>query len=193
MRDPGTPGADESHGRPGGHRLTAANGHARSALHEEQYRSLLRLAALLTGDAIVAEAVVADAIVADAIVADAGAANPRAVVICRAVVTPGTGDDRLQYLQRLVVIRSRRAGRYRRVSARRAHGAATDFARLPVVAALLGLPRSAREAVVLTHYLDLGPAQAAAIAGISETLLSENLTAAMQALDEHLTALSPDS
>ena len=156
-------------------------------LPQEQYRSLLRLAALLTGDPAVAEAVVADAMVANAAVADTGAAILRAVAVGR------SGGDRLNYLQRLVVIRCRRAGRCRRMSARRAQRAASDFARLPVVEALLALPRGAREAVVLTHYLDLGPAQAAAIAGVSEIRLRANLAAAMQALDNQLTALSLDS
>jgi DNA-directed RNA polymerase specialized sigma24 family protein len=187
MRDPGTPGGDDRQGRRGGRRLAAPDGHARSMLPQEQYRSLLRLAALLTGDPVVAQAVVADAIVANAVVADAGAARPRAVAAGRAA------GERLDHLQRLVVLRCRRAGRYRRVSARRTERTASDFARLPVVEALLALSRGAREAVVLTHYLELGPVQAAAIAGVSETLLRANLAAAMQALDDQLTALSLDS
>jgi DNA-directed RNA polymerase specialized sigma24 family protein len=59
--------------------------------------------------------------------------------------------------------------------------------------ALLGLPRTAREAIVLTHYLDLPATQAAAIAGVSEALLTENLATAMLALDDRLIGLSPDS
>jgi DNA-directed RNA polymerase specialized sigma24 family protein len=151
-------------------------GSASSLLYEKYYRSLLQLAALLTGDAGVAEAVVADAL---------AAAPPAA---------PGwRPDDSLRYLQRIVLIRCRRAGRYRRLSIGSGQHADSDFGRLPVVMALLGLPRSAREAVVLTHYLDLPAAQAAAIAGVSEALLTANLATAMLAFDDRLIGLSPDS
>ena len=44
---------------------------------------------------------------------------------------------------------------------------ATDFAGLPVVTALRELPARAREALVLTYYLDLPEQQAAALAGVS--------------------------
>jgi DNA-directed RNA polymerase specialized sigma24 family protein len=124
--------------------------------------------------------------VADAVVADALVAIPP-------VAADWSPDNWLRYMQRLVLVRCRRTGRYRRLSVRSGQPAASDFGRLPVVLALLGLPRSAREAVVLTHYLDLTAAQAAAIAGVSEALLTANLATAMLALDDHLTALSPDS
>ena len=151
-------------------------GPASSLLYEKYYRSLLQLAALLTGDADVAEAVVADAL---------------------AAIPPAAAgwypDDSLRYLQRFVLIRCRRAGRYRRISGGSGPHSASDFGRLPVVMALLGLPRSAREAVVLTHYLDLPAAQAAAIAGVSEALLTANLATGMLAFDDRLIGLSPDS
>jgi RNA polymerase sigma-70 factor (ECF subfamily) len=159
-----------------GHAAGTSTGPARSLLCEKYYRSLLQLAALLTGDAKVAEAAVADAL----------AAIPP-------VAVGWSPDDCLRYMQRLVVVRCRRAGRYRRLSARSGQDAASDFGRLPVVMALLGLPRNAREAVVLTHYLDLPAAQAAAIAGVSETLLTANLATAMLSLDDRLIGLSPDS
>jgi DNA-directed RNA polymerase specialized sigma24 family protein len=162
-------------GRPG-HGAAQSTDGSRSALYESYHRSLLRLAALLTGDAGLAELVVADVL----------AAAPLAAA--------GWGaDDCSRYLQRLVLIRCRRGGRYRRQPVLSGEHAASDFARLPVVMALLGLPRSAREAVVLTHYLDLPAAQAAAIAGVSEALLTTNLAAAMLKLDEHLKGLFPDS
>jgi DNA-directed RNA polymerase specialized sigma24 family protein len=175
-------GADDRHGGPGGQGVAAPGHHAGGLLHEEHYRSLLRLAALLTGDAAVAEAVVADAMVADA-----------AATTARAFAPGRSAEDRLRSLQQVVVLRCRRAGRYRRAAARRAQRVTADFARLPVVVALAGLPRGAREAVVLTHYLDLPAAQAAVVAGVSEALLSANLAAAMLALDGQLTAPSPDS
>jgi DNA-directed RNA polymerase specialized sigma24 family protein len=180
---PGEDRGHSSHNGRGGHNGGSGRGAAhsadgaRSAFYEQYYRSLLQLAALLTGDAGLAELVVADVLTA----------TPLAAAGWRA-------DDCVRYLQRLVLIRCRRgAGRYRRQSVGRGGHSASDFARLPVVMALLGLPRSAREAVVLTHYLDLPAAQAASIAGVSETLLTANLATAMLALDDHLTGLSPDS
>jgi DNA-directed RNA polymerase specialized sigma24 family protein len=180
---PGEHRGHSGHNGRGGHNGRSGRGAAHSAngglseIYEQYYRSLLQLAALLTGDAGLAELVVADVL----------AATPLAAVGWRA-------DDCLHYLQRFVLIRCRRgAGRYRRHSVSRGEHDASDFARLPVVMALLGLPRSAREAVVLTHYLDLPAAQAATIAGVSETLLTANLATAMLALDDHLIGLSPDS
>src|SRR5215469_12135752 len=159
-----------------GHDAAQSADRTRSALCEKYYPSLLQLAALLMGDAGLAEAVVADALVA----------TPPAAASWGA-------DDCLRYMQRLVLIRCRRAGRYRRQSVRRGELAASDFARLPVVMALVSLPRSAREAVVLTHYLDLPAAQAAAMAGVSEALLAANLATAMLAIDDRFIGLSPDS
>ena len=46
---------------------------------------------------------------------------------------------------------------------------------------------------MLTHYLDLPPAQAAAIAGVSEAVLQANLTNAMQDLGDLITGPYPDS
>jgi hypothetical protein len=164
-------------GRPNGRGAASPAGRARSLLCQKYYPSLLQLAALLTGDAVVADAVVVDAL--------AGTSS--------SVVAGGNDDDCLRQLQRLVLVRCRRAGRYRRLSARNGNHAASDFTRLPVVTALLGLPRIAREAVVLTHYLDLPAAQAAAVAGISEALLASSLAAGMLALDDHITELFLDS
>ena len=182
MRDTDTPGEHRGHSKQGSRNGRSNHGTGPSAgpapilLCEQYYRSLLQLAALLTGDAGVAEAVVADAL----------AAIPPAA-------SGRYPDDGLRYLQRLVLVRCRRTGRYRRLSVRGGPHAASDFGRLPVVMALLGLPRSAREAVVLTHYLDLPAAQAAAIAGVTEALLTANLATAMLALDDRLIGLSPDS
>jgi len=174
----GPSGLSSRNGRGGrnGRSAGTPDGGASNVLCEKYYRSLLQLAALLTGNAGVAEAVVADAL----------AAIP-------AAVAGWSTEDCLLYLQRLVLVRCRRASRYRRLSVRNGQHAASDFGRLPVVLALLGLPRSGREAVVLTHYLDLPAAQAAAIAGVSEALLTANLATAMLALDDHLIGLSPGS
>lgn len=160
-----------------------------SVSYEAYYRSLVQLAALLTGDTGVAEAAVADAL----------AAVPRA-----ASVELGS-DDFLRYLQRRVIVQCRRSRRSRS-PARYVAGTdvagtdlartvrdGPDFDRLPVVIALRGLPPRGREAIVLTHYLDLPPAQAAAIAGVSEAALRANLTSAMQDLGDLVTGPYPDS
>jgi DNA-directed RNA polymerase specialized sigma24 family protein len=167
--------------------------------YEAYYRSLVQLAALLTGDASAAEAAVADAL----------AAVPRS-----APVGAG-GDDFLRYLQRRVILQCRRSRRWRS-SGRYVAGTdlpgpdaagpdlpgpdtagtgrgGPDFDRLPVVRALRGLPPRGREAIVLTHYLDLPPAQAAAIAGVSEGVLRASLTSAMQDLGDLVTGPYPDS
>jgi RNA polymerase sigma-70 factor (ECF subfamily) len=152
--------------------------------YEAYYRSLVQLAALLTGDASAAEAAVADALAA----------------VRRSAAVEADGDNFLRYLQRQVIVQCRRGRRSRGTgrhvagtepTGRPEHG--TDFARLPVVMALRGLPLRKREAIVLTHYLDLPPAQAAAIAGVSEAVLRANLTSAMQDLGDLITGPYPDS
>jgi DNA-directed RNA polymerase specialized sigma24 family protein len=162
---------------------------ASSVSYETHYRALVQLAALLTGDASAAEAAVADAL----------ATVPRSAPI------EGGSEDFLRYLQRRVIVQCRRS---RRSRSPRRYVAGTDldntdlagtepdrsgFDRLPVVMALRGLPSRGREAVVLTHYLDLPPAQAAAIAGVSEGVLRANLTSAMQDLGDLITGPYPDS
>jgi DNA-directed RNA polymerase specialized sigma24 family protein len=152
--------------------------------YEAHYRSLVQLAALLTGDARAAETAVADALSA----------------VLRSAAGAADRDDFLRYLQRQVVVQCRR-GRRSRGTARHVAGTeptdragyGSDFARLPVVMALRDLPPRKREAIVLTHYLDLPPAQAAAIAGVSEAVLRANLTSAMQDLGDLITGPYPDS
>jgi DNA-directed RNA polymerase specialized sigma24 family protein len=151
--------------------------------YEAYYRSLVQLAALLTGDANAAEVAVAEAL----------AGLPRTAAVGLST------DGFLRYLQRRVVVQCRRS---RRAGSTARHAAGTnpadspddgsEFARLPVVMALRGLPPHRREAVVLTHYLDLPPAQAAAIAGVSETVLRANLSGAMQDLGDLMTGPYPD-
>ena len=118
-------------------------------LYREHYRSLLRLAALLTGDTSAAEAVVVDAFVA----------------LDRTRKGLQAPDDALPYLRRLVVARSRPAARHHRPAGgdqsrvvARMPGypdpaqQAPSFERSVVVHALAALPPAQREAVVLTHY-----------------------------------------
>jgi RNA polymerase sigma-70 factor (ECF subfamily) len=157
---------------------------ADSVSYKAYYRSLVQLAALLTGDAGAAETAVADALTALPRSAPAGLGS----------------DDFLRYLQRRVIVQCRRGRRSRSLAryVARADLAGTardgsDFDRLPVVMALRGLPPRGREAIVLTHYLDLPSAQAAAIAGVSEAVLRANLTSAMQDLGDLVRWPYPDS
>jgi DNA-directed RNA polymerase specialized sigma24 family protein len=63
-----------------------------------------------------------------------------------------------------------------------------------VVQALRGLQARLREAIVLTHYLELPEARAAAIAGVTEAALRANLATAMRVLTEvQITGPSQDS
>lgn len=144
---------------------------------EQQYQSLVRLAALLTGDAELAETVTADALVAG----PCSTARRHSSELC------------LAFLQQQVVARSR-LRRYRLAPERRGPAAPpAGFAQLPVVAALRSLSPHVREAVVLTYYLDLPAGEAAAIAGISESALRANLAAAMNALDDEAAGPWPGS
>ena len=127
-------------------------------LHEAYYRQLVRLAALLTGNPEAAEKVACDAL---------------------AALPPSPdSDDVARYLQRQVLIRARRA--------RPRPPGAPAFALLPVVRALQELPTQGREAIVLTHYLDLTRHQAAVVAGVTEIVLQKRLSRAMQMLRDRL-------
>ena len=108
-------------------------------LHEAYYRQLVRLAALLTGDPDTAEEAASAAL----------AALPPSLVLA--------SDNAARYLQRQVLVRCRRT---------RPRQSAPGFAGLPVVRALQDLPVHGREAVVLTHYLELSRRQAAGVAGV---------------------------
>jgi RNA polymerase sigma factor (sigma-70 family) len=147
-------------------------------LYRTHYRSLIRLAALLTGDTSAAEAVVVDSFVA----------------LERTRKGRRTPDDPLPHLRRLVVARSRPAARQHRpasgdqsrVVARMPgypHPAQhPPFERSVVVRALAALPPAQREAVVLTHYLDLTDEQAAAAMRVNEAAVRRHLAEAKTAL-----------
>jgi DNA-directed RNA polymerase specialized sigma24 family protein len=182
----------------GGHRgsvtrrgatLETRQAEALALVYQAHYGSLLRLAALLTGDAAVAGMVASDAVAA----------------LLRCPGMAGTGDLAVGYLRRQIVTRSRRAGRYHRrlgrplaaagapasLGGREALGdqggtgsqdAEHRFAGSPVVRALRELRPAEREAVVLTLYLDLTEEQAAAVAGLSLVALRRRLAAARRAL-----------
>jgi len=151
-------------------------------LYHAHYRSMLRLAALLTGDAHTAEAVVVDSFVA----------------LDRARKSLRSRDDALPYLRRLVVARSRPAARHRRPASgddspvvARMPGRPTrrklpTFKNSAVVRALGALPSAQREAIVLTRYLDLTDEQAAAAMRVSQAALRRHVAAGKAALQDVL-------
>jgi DNA-directed RNA polymerase specialized sigma24 family protein len=163
---------------------------ALARLYADHYGTLVRLAALLTGDAGSADEVAVDAFVS----------------LCSA--GPVEADDRaLSYLQRQIVIRSRRAARRGRTCTGTKPptpgagpgtrgcpddpgrgSAARTFHDLPMVLGLMTLRPAEREAVVLTSYLDLPEQQAAATAGVSPTALRRDLARATEALRDRLPA-----
>jgi DNA-directed RNA polymerase specialized sigma24 family protein len=128
-----------------------------SALYEEHYASLVRLAALLVHDTAAAEVIVQDSFVAVA------AASRRR----------GRLDSALDFLRQAVVERSR-SGRYR--SAASANGSA------PLLAALGALPARQREVLVMRYYANLSEEQAADAIGISRAAVRRHATRAGAAL-----------
>lgn len=157
---------------------------AAATLRDTYYRPLVRLAALLTGDPASAEAVAYDAL---------------AGLRPAAPLSSEPSADVLRALQQRVLVRSRRRSRPslpptgirppRGARSPAATGSsslpsAAEFANLPVVRALQQLPRRGREAVVLTHYLDLSEQQAAHLAGVTPAALRRTLGQAMRVLDD---------
>ncbi|HXW46653.1 MAG TPA: hypothetical protein VEL03_17820 [Streptosporangiaceae bacterium] len=161
---------------------------ALARLYINHYRSLVRLAALLTGDPGSADDLAVDSFVA----------------LCSAGLAEA-GDRAVSYLRRQVVMRSRQAAGGSRTAAceqpsagEAAPGhadcpgdpgcqlAAGRFAALPVVVGLLTLRPAEREAIVLTRYLDLPERQAAAAAGVSQAALRRDLASAIKLLGAQL-------
>lgn len=179
--------APRPHGQHSGPPGPVRSGPARGAcpaladLYHTHYRSLLRLATLLTGDASIAEAVVVDSFVA--------------LHRLRKNLLAG---DALPSLRRLVVARSRPAARHHRpAGGERSPAAGRPGAAggLPpssesraVLLALRALTLGQREAAVLTFYLDLTEVQAAAAMQVSQAALGRHLTAARAALRAALSA-----
>jgi DNA-directed RNA polymerase specialized sigma24 family protein len=166
------------------------------AAYRAQYRSLVRLAVLLTGDAAVAEQVVQDSFVAMHLawrrLADRG----------------GDRDQVGHYLLRSVLVRSRSirggptadlaasgrgpqvpgagpAASRQQASARPARvltEASAQTARSAVISALRRLPARQREALVLRFYLDLPAGQAASAMGISLAAVARHTARGLAAL-----------
>lgn len=156
-------------GRAGTHDDTAVR-QALESLHHAHYVSLVRLAALLTGDAIVAEEVAADALAA--LLAWSAGTRPPAAALFR--------------LRQQVVIRSRRAARTRQSWRAGENGggpaAAPAWRCAPVICQLASLSASQREAVVLRHYLELTDEETAAVMGASLRAVRRSLKAASHLL-----------
>ena len=152
-------------------------------LYSTNYRSLVRLAALLIRDVATAEEVVQDSFVA----MHSGWRR-----VC-------DSDKALSYLRQSVVDRSRSVLRHRVVADRNAHeppadmpnaehGAIVLLERSAVVAALRALPPSQREALVLRYYADMSEAQIASVMGISRGSVKTHTASAMSALRSILEA-----
>jgi DNA-directed RNA polymerase specialized sigma24 family protein len=131
-----------------------------SALYEEHYASLVRLAALLVHDTATAEVIVQDSFVA----------------IAAAWRRRGRLDGALDFLRQSVLERSR-SGRYRCSAA---SGSANGSA--PLLAALGALPARQREVLVMRYYANLSEEQAANAIGISRAAVRRHATRANAAL-----------
>jgi DNA-directed RNA polymerase specialized sigma24 family protein len=148
-------------------------------LYRTHYGSLVRLAALLTGDAEAAERITQDAFVA--MHGSWGRVKDY--------------DMALSFLRRSVVSRTRRAPRST-ANGQGAPGPAPDLAeaRSPggpaeggsIMSAIGALPVLQREAVVFRFYLDLPEGQIASAMGVSVTALRDHTAKAVAALKEVL-------
>jgi DNA-directed RNA polymerase specialized sigma24 family protein len=183
-----TSGAPESPGDPaprhgsrrGGRRSRAeicaepAAGQALDSLYHAHYQSLLRLAALLTGDVSLAEEVAAESLLAS-ISWSLGMRLP---------------ERELLNLRQQVVVRSRRVVHIDRASRRRHPGReafdvpepVTGWKASPAIRVLGALSLSQREAVVLRHYLDLTEQETAAVMGASLRTVRRSLDSARETL-----------
>src|SRR5437868_3509731 len=148
-----------------------------TALYSANYRSLVRLAAMLVRDSGTAEEVVQDAFVA----MHGG---------WRRLRDP---DKALSYLRQSVVNRSRSVLRHRAVVEKYAPkglpdapsaeaGAIGELGRSAVIDALSGLPARQREALVLRYYADLSEAEIAHTMGISRGAVKSHTARGMTAL-----------
>lgn len=158
-----------------------------TALYSANYRSLVRLAAMLVRDAGTAEEVVQDAFVA---------MHGR----WRSLRDP---DKALAYIRQVVVNRSRSVLRRRVVAARHVPepapprpGADEDTVeaerRTHVLEALRALPQRQREVVALRYYLDLSESQIAEALGISNGAVKSHASRAAAALRTTLGPLLHD-
>jgi DNA-directed RNA polymerase specialized sigma24 family protein len=156
-------------GGPGGTSGTGAaapqrgSGDPVTALYEQHYASLVRLAALLVRDKAIAEEIVQDSFVA----------------VAAAWRRRGTIDGALDFLRQSVLDRSRSAMRHRITAA---PAAGRPPVSVPLLAALGELPARQREVLVLRYYANLSEKQAADTIGISRAAVRRHATRANAAL-----------
>jgi DNA-directed RNA polymerase specialized sigma24 family protein len=131
-------------------------------IYHAQYRSLVRLAALLTGDAGWAQEIVEDSFVA---------------MHCYWGQLKDEGRA-LRFLRRSIVTRSRSLHKRRAGS----DSGAADGLAGPVISALAALPPRQREALVLTFYLALPDEEIAAAMGVSRSAVRTHTAKAKAAL-----------
>lgn len=152
-----------------------------TALYGEHYAALVRLAALLVGDAATAEKIVQDSFVA----------------LHGSRRRLQDSDAALCYLRQSVLNRSRSARGCRADSEPMAPPSAADGTVVPgqapaapgsssVVSALRGLPARQREAVVMRYYADLPETAVAEVMGISRRAARQHTERAMAALHTRL-------
>jgi DNA-directed RNA polymerase specialized sigma24 family protein len=143
----------------GGTELAGDDGSAVGSLYRAHYRSLVRLAALLTADVPLAEDIAADCLAA----------------LINSAARAGTPDRALLLLRRRVVLRCRHATRQDAGSGvLQASGVLPASEVLPasgILQALRSLPCGQREAVILRHYLQLSEQETAAVMGASRRVV----------------------
>jgi len=155
-----------------------------TAMYCAEYRSLVRMSAVLVGDVSTAEEVVQDCF----------------ITMHGAWRRLRDVDKAVNYLRRSVVNRSRSVLRRRMVAERHApkhepdmpsaeQGAITQLERIAVISALRSLSPRQREAVVLRYYLDLSEDQVASYMRISRGAVKSHTARAKSALR---TALEPE-
>ena len=165
-------------------RVAAEADLAITQLYHAEYRSLVRMAAMLVGDTGTAEEVVQDSFIA----------------MHAAWRRLRDADKALHYLRRSVVNRSRSVLRHRVVIDKHLpkgepdmpsaeQSAITLIERSAVVAALLTLPGRQREALVLKYYLDLSEEEVAAAMKISRGAVKSHTARGKAALR---TVLEPE-
>jgi DNA-directed RNA polymerase specialized sigma24 family protein len=130
-----------------------------SALYEQHYASLVRLAALLVRDTAAAEGIVQDSFVA----------------VAAAWQRRGNTDGALDFLRQSVLNRSRSALRHG-ITPAPVTGPAPSSP--PLLAALGELPARQREVLVLRYYVNLSEEQAADTIGISRAAVRRHATRA---------------
>jgi DNA-directed RNA polymerase specialized sigma24 family protein len=162
-RPDGNGGSGSAHGTGAG-APPGSYGDPVSALYEQHYASLVRLAALLVRDTATAEEIVQDSFVA----------------VAAAWRRRGDTDGALDFLRQSVLNRSRSALRHGISPAPDAAGCPSGPA--PLLAALGELPARQREVLVLRYYANLSEEQAADTIGISRAAVRRHATRANAAL-----------